>query len=119
MSVRCRTYALHLTLTASWQPTRSGELFNCKHPDYRAGLRRTGRPPGAHSHSIRLLPAVRTKLPEAAKMPAIKYFSNLFLSIDVSVGSIPTLSATQHTLRVKPQFSGLPLCLAKAPKIAR
>jgi hypothetical protein len=66
MSVRCQTYALHLTLTASWLPTRSGELFNCKHPDYRAGLRRTGRPPGAHSHSIRLLPAVRTKLPEAA-----------------------------------------------------
>src|ERR1700680_3013232 len=35
MSVRCQTYALHLTLTASWPPTRSGELFNCKHPDYR------------------------------------------------------------------------------------
>jgi hypothetical protein len=35
MSVRCRTYALRPTLTASWPPTRSGELFNCKHPDYR------------------------------------------------------------------------------------
>ena|SRR5450631_4895230 len=35
MSVRCQTYAWHLTLTASWPPTRSGELFNCKHPDYR------------------------------------------------------------------------------------
>ena len=23
------------THTASWPPTRSGELFNCKHPDYR------------------------------------------------------------------------------------
>jgi|ERR1700733_6773096 len=29
MSVRCRTYALHLTLTASSPPTRCGELFNC------------------------------------------------------------------------------------------
>jgi len=29
------TYALHLMVTASWLPTRSGELFNCKHPDYR------------------------------------------------------------------------------------
>jgi hypothetical protein len=36
MSVRCRTYALNLTLAASWPPTRSGEPFNCKHPDYRA-----------------------------------------------------------------------------------
>src|ERR1700688_1596465 len=35
MSVRCQTYALHLTLTASWPPTHSGELFNFKHPDYR------------------------------------------------------------------------------------
>ena len=35
LSVRCQTYALHLTHTASWPPTRSGELFNCKHPDYR------------------------------------------------------------------------------------
>ena len=35
LSVRCHTYALHLTHTASWPPTRSGELFNCKHPDYR------------------------------------------------------------------------------------
>jgi hypothetical protein len=35
MSVRCRTYALHPTLAASWPPTRSGELFNCKHPDNR------------------------------------------------------------------------------------
>jgi hypothetical protein len=26
---------LYLTLTASWPPTRSGELFNCNHPDYR------------------------------------------------------------------------------------
>src|SRR5450755_4474141 len=35
LSVRCQTYALHLTHTASWPPTRSGELFNCKHPDHR------------------------------------------------------------------------------------
>jgi hypothetical protein len=34
LSVRCQTYALHLTHTASWPPTRSGELFNCKRPDY-------------------------------------------------------------------------------------
>jgi hypothetical protein len=65
MSVRYRTYALHLTLTASWPPTRFGGLFNCKHPDYRPVY---GERPVrlAHSHSIWLLPAVRTKLPEAA-----------------------------------------------------
>jgi len=35
MSVRYQTYALGLTGTASRPPTRSGELFNWKHPDYR------------------------------------------------------------------------------------
>src|ERR1039457_6782260 len=35
MSVRCQTYALQLTLTASWPPTGVGELFNYKHPSYR------------------------------------------------------------------------------------
>jgi hypothetical protein len=53
LSVRCQTYALHLTHTASWPPTRSGELFDCKHPDNRP----------VYAERVVRLPRIRLKLP--------------------------------------------------------
>ena len=66
MSVRCQTYALHLTLTASRLPTRSGNLFNCEHPDYRPVYAEPAVRLARIRTLSRLLPAVRTKLHEAA-----------------------------------------------------
>jgi hypothetical protein len=62
---------MHLTLSASWPPTRSGELSNCKHPDYRPVYAEPAIRL-AHSHSIWLLSAVRTKLPEARREQSLR-----------------------------------------------
>src|ERR1700676_5384765 len=88
MSVRCRTHALHPTLTASWPPTRSGELFNCKHSDYRPVYAERPRPPGAFA-----LPLTPASGAHCLKLP----FTTEIVALQRPFGACDKLPATRLT----------------------
>jgi hypothetical protein len=67
---------MHLTLSASWPPTRSGELSNCKHPDYR---------PVYAEPAIRLARSVRTR--------SVAWAMSITKAVGLAMPSPPTAGA--------------------------